>query len=200
MSRNDLSRAALVAALLPACALPAAAQASTRAPMYFDAGSAAVHDATRDATLDELDGLGVRAVRMTLVWAAVAPDAGSATRPAFDATDPNAYDWGGYSRLVDAAHARGWRVLITFSAPVPRWATAARTDQVTRPDPEAFRAFATAAGRRFGDAVDAWGLWNEPNHPGFLRPQIVHGKPVSPALYRALHSAGTRGLAAGQRP
>jgi len=203
MSRLVPTRAALVAALLLtllcAAASAPAARASSRAPMYFDAGSAAVDDATREATLDRLAGLGVHALRVGLVWAAVAPDAGSATRPAFDAADPNAYDWGGYGRLVDAAHARGWRVLITFSAPVPRWATAARADQVTRPSPSAFGAFATAAGRRFGDAVDAWGLWNEPNHPRFLKPQYVKGRPAAPALYRALHLVGVRGLeAAGQ--
>jgi hypothetical protein len=196
MLRHALTGAAMAAALLLPCAV---AQASTRAPMYFDAGHAAVDDATRDDTLARLDGLGVRALRVTLVWAAVAPDAGAPARPAFDAEDPVAYDWGGYGRLIDAAAARGWRVLVTFSAPVPRWATAARTDQVTRPDPAAFRAFATAAGRRFGPAVGAWGLWNEPNHPRFLRPQLSHGRPVAPALYRALHVAGVRGLeAAGQ--
>jgi hypothetical protein len=90
-------------------------------------------------------------------------------------------------------------VLITFSAPAPRWATAARTDQVTRPSASEFGALAAAAGRRFGDAVDAWGMWNEPNHPRFLKPQYVKGQPVAPALYRALHLAGVRGLeAAGQ--
>jgi hypothetical protein len=200
MSRHVLPWAALVAALILsiACAAPAA-HASTRVPMYFDAGSAAVRDSTRDATLARLDALGVRALRLTLVWAAVAPDAGNRVRPAFDATDPNAYDWGGYGRLVDAAHARGWRVLVTFSALVPKWATAARTDQVTRPSAPEFGAFVTAAGRRFGDAVDAWGMWNEPNHPRFLKPQYVKGKPAAPALYRGLHQAAVRGLeAAGQ--
>ncbi|HWH92521.1 MAG TPA: hypothetical protein VNT03_01560 [Baekduia sp.] len=201
MSLHASLRAALVAALLTlACATAAqSASAAARAPMYFDAGTAALRDDTRDATLARLDGLGVRALRVSLVWAAVAPDAGSATRPAFDAGDPNAYNWGGYGRLVEAAHARGWRVLVTFSAPVPRWATAARRDQVTRPSALEFGAFAGAAGRRFGAAVDAWGMWNEPNHPHFLAPQYVHGKLTAPALYRALHLAGVRGLeAAGQ--
>jgi hypothetical protein len=200
MSRHALPGAALVAALILCIAGAApAAQASSRAPMYFDAGTAAVRDSTRDATLDRLDTLGVRALRLTLVWAAVAPDAGNATRPAFDATDPDAYDWGGYGRLVDAAHARGWRVLITFSSPVPKWATAAHNDQVTRPSAPEFGAFATAAGRRFGDAVDTWGMWNEPNHPRFLKPQYVKGKPAAPALYRGLHLAAVRGLeVAGQ--
>jgi hypothetical protein len=200
MLRDALTRVALAAALLLACAagFSPAAEASTRAPMYFDAGSAAVADGTRDATLQRLDGLGVRALRITLVWAAVAPDAGSPRHPAFDATDPTNYDWGGYGRLVDAAQARGWRVLVTFSAPAPRWASAS-ADRVTRPSTTDFGAFVTAAGRRFGAAVDAWGMWNEPNHPRFLRPQYVHGTPVAPALYRALHLAGVRGLeAAGQ--
>jgi hypothetical protein len=199
--RHALTRVALAAALLLAGAATTApaAPASTRAPMYFDAGHAAIDDATRAATLERLDGLGVRALRITLVWRAVAPAPSSAIRPAFDPSDPQSYDWGGYGRLVDAAQARGWRVLVTFSAPVPRWATAARTDQVTRPNTAEFGAFTTAAGRRFGAAVDAWGLWNEPNHPGFLRPQYVRGRPAAPALYRALHLAGVRGLeAAGQ--
>jgi hypothetical protein len=198
MRCTALLRAAILAAVVLVCS-SSAAHASARAPMLFDAGSAALDDSRRDAVLDQLDSLGVRALRVGLVWAAVAPSPDAAQAPAFDATDPNAYNWGGYGRLIDAAHARGWRVVVTFSAPVPRWATAARDDHVTRPDPLAFGAFATAAGRRFGDAVDAWGLWNEPNHPHFLMPQVVHGKPASPALYRALHIAGVRGLeAAGQ--
>jgi hypothetical protein len=200
MLKNALTRAALVAASMLACAagVSPAAQASTRAPMYVDAGTAGTADATRDATLQRLDGLGVRALRVTLVWGAVAPAATSAHRPAFDATDPNAYDWGGYGRLIDAAHARGWRVNVTFSAPVPRWASTS-ADRVTRPNAQDFGAFATAAGRRFGAAVDAWGLWNEPNHPGFLKPQYAHGKPAAPTIYRGLYVAGVRGLeAAGQ--
>jgi hypothetical protein len=193
--RNALAGAALVAALIA----PATVRASARAPLYFDAGSAGVRDDTREATLARLDAIGVRALRVALVWGAVAPGAASARRPAFDATDPNAYNWSGYGRLIDAAQTRGWRVMVTFSAPVPRWATATRTDQVTRPSVSEFRAFATAAGRRFGAAVSAWGLWNEPNHPRFLRPQYVRGRLTSPALYRALHVAGVRGLeAAGQ--
>jgi hypothetical protein len=191
---HALAGAALVAALVLAPA--AGASASTRAPMYVDAGSAGVSDATRDLTLDRLADVGTRALRVTLVWGAVAPDAGARTRPAFNATDPGAYDWGGYGRLIDAAHARGWRVLVTFSAPAPRWATASG-DGVTRPNAAMFGAFTTAAGRRFGAAVDAWGLWNEPNHPRFLKPQYdAHRRPVAPALYRALHQAGVRGLEA----
>jgi hypothetical protein len=78
---NVLAGAALVAGLIgPAWAV----RASARAPLYFDAGRAGVEDATRAVTLARLDAIGVRALRVALVWGAVAPDAGSALRPAFD--------------------------------------------------------------------------------------------------------------------
>src|SRR3954453_7947856 len=110
---HALRGAALVAALalLLACAATAA-RASTRAPMYFDAATAGKRDATRDATLDQLDGLGVRALRVTLVWADAAPAATSAQRPAFDATDPTIYDWGGNGRLTDATPHPRWRGVV----------------------------------------------------------------------------------------
>lgn len=199
------TRAAIVAACLLLLALVTGsiaegARADERAPMFFDAGHAAVDDATRDQTLQQLDSLGVTALRVTLPWASVAPSPNAASKPlGFSATDPAQYDWAGYGRLIDGAHARGWRVLVTFSAPVPKWATAAHRDQVTRPSATEFYDFARATGRRFGAEVDTWGMWNEPNHPRFLQPQYQHGKPASPALYRALHLAGVRGLeAAGQ--
>jgi len=44
--------------------------------------------------------------------------------------------------------------------------------------------------------VSMWSLWNEPNQPGWLRPQARGGLPVSPRLYRALQDAGYAGLVA----
>jgi hypothetical protein len=79
MLRHALLGAALAAALTLPHAV--AAQASTHTTMYFDAAATAVDDGTRAATLDQLDGLGVRALRVTLPWAAVAPDGGSRCVP-----------------------------------------------------------------------------------------------------------------------
>jgi hypothetical protein len=39
-----------------------------------------------------------------------------------------------------------------------------------------------------------WSIWNEPNHPDFLGPQYVDGRPYSPKLYRRLYRAGHRAL------
>ena len=60
--------------------------------------------------------------------------------------------------------------------------------------PKEFEAFATAVGRRYGDRVGLWSIWNEPNHPQFLRPQFVKKRAKSPRIYRKLFLAGQRGL------
>ena len=99
-----------------------------------------------------------------------------------------------------AAAARNWKVLMTISGPVPKWATQAKLDNLTRPSPSAFAAFTQAVGRHYGSQVDSWAIWNEPNQPQFLRPQFARGnKAISPTIYRKLYQAGVRGLAkAGQ--
>jgi hypothetical protein len=190
----------LLITLLALLALAAPAAASPTQTVTFEAPRDLLDAERRDAALRELDSLGVRALRVVLYWNTVAPGRDSTQRPAFDATDPAAYDWGQYDPLIAAAAQRGWSVHVTLSGPAPTWATAARRDKVTRPDARAFRDFALAAGRRYGDQVDLWSIWNEPNHPGFLRPQFARGgRAISPRLYRKLFQAGHDGLrTAGQ--
>jgi hypothetical protein len=133
---------------------------------------------------------------VNLPWYNVAPDPESATKPGFDATDPAAYNWGNFATTIDEAHKRGWTVLISPSSPVPKWATAAGTDTVTRPKADEFKLFATAAAKRFGGAKTMWSIWNEPNLPRFLKPQIVGGKRVAGKIYRELFIAGRDGIRA----
>jgi hypothetical protein len=55
--------------------------------------------------------------------------------------------------------------------------------------------FMEAVSRHFGDEVTRWAIWNEPNHPDFLRPQYdARHRPVSPTVYRGLYAAAIRGL------
>jgi hypothetical protein len=153
------------------------------------------HDAElRKRTLEEIRAFGVRRIRVVMYWRDVAPQPDSRRRPAnFDARDPGAYDWTTYERIVAEARARGIRVMLTPSGPVPRWATLTG-GSVRYPSPSRFRRFMEAAGRQFGSRVGMWSIWNEPNHPEFLGPQYRRGRAYSPRLYRKLFWAAHRAL------
>ena len=181
--------------ILLVLALAPAANASRTQSLTFEGPKDFLNADTRPGALDEAASLGVRALRVIVGWSSVAPGADQAERPAFEPTDPAAYNWGEYEPLLAAAKERGWEVLVTISGPVPKWATAARRDNVTRPSPAAFGAFVTAVGRKFGDQINTWAIWNEPNQPQFLRPQFARGgQAESPKIYRRLFQAAVRGL------
>jgi hypothetical protein len=189
---------AVLAVLVPV----APAVASTKQVMTFEAPRELLDDGARERTLDEIRAFGVRRVRVLMAWSSVAPAQNSRGRPAdFDPADPADYpqeNWARYDRLLEAAEARGIEVHVTLTGPIPRWATRARraNDNLTDPDPRAFGAFATAAGRRYGDRVRIWSIWNEPNQPQFLRPQFRNGKAASPGIYRRLFTQARKGLEA----
>ena len=191
----------LVCAL--ALLLPAAAQARSSQFTLFEAPAELLSDDAnlRGATFDEIQGFGVDRLRVILYWHTVAPDADAREVPDFDERDPAQYPgFGKYDRLIAEARARGMDVLLTVSGPVPVWATRFRTDRLTQPSPTRFERFMTAVGRRYRDTVDMWSVWNEPNHPDFLRPQYrgqrSNREAVSPKLYRRLFQAADRGLRA----
>jgi hypothetical protein len=182
-------------AILLTFLLAQSASASRTQSLTFEAPRDLMDPAKRDAALKEIDSFGVHSIRVIVTWHDVAPDADKAQRPKFEPTDPDAYDWGQLVPLVAAIKARGWSVLMTISGPVPVWATADKLDDKTRPSASAFGAFVTAVGRKFGDAVGTWAIWNEPNQPQFLRPQYGDGgRALSPGIYRNLYRAGVRGL------
>jgi hypothetical protein len=171
---------------------------------------------TVSGTLDTLRSLGVDRVRITVLWASIAPPA----KPkGFKATDPAAYPataWAPYDRVVTLARARGIDVDFNVTAPGPQWAMrhAPNAKYATHysPSSEAFGHFVTAVGKRYSGSyqapgsnaklprVDFWTVWNEPNQPGWLAPQFrtVAGRPVanSPRLYRSLVDAAFAGLSA----
>jgi hypothetical protein len=189
----------LTLALAAVVALPASAPASPRQVVAFEAPRELLSWDARDRTLDEIRAFGVTQVRQLVYWRDFAPRAKSRTKPNFDAADPGAYPAGMWDRLdalVAGAQLRGIALHFTLTGPVPRWATKSRKDNVTRPRPREFRAWAKAVGRRYGAAVGTWSIWNEPNQPQFLAPQYRKGKPVSPGLYRRLYQEGVKGLKA----
>src|SRR4051794_4510259 len=126
----------LIIAMLCLLALPAAAGASPRQVMTFEAPEELFDDARRDAALDEIKAFGVTQVRQLVYWQSFAPKPRRKHKPRFDASDPNAYPagtWGRLDRLMAAAKARGISVMLTPTGPVPKWATARKKDFLTRP-------------------------------------------------------------------
>jgi hypothetical protein len=176
---------------------PAAASASRGQTTYFEAG-ATLLGSNQPKVFAQMQTLGVKALRIELSWASVAPAASSAGKPAFDATNPAAYNWGAYATAIAQAKALKWPVLLTVTSPVPRWATSNhKAPYITKPDQKDFQEFMTAVGRQFGAQVSVFSIWNEPNHPAFLLPQWnSNGTPASPRIYRGLYQAGYAGLQA----
>jgi hypothetical protein len=199
MSMHRKLQLALLGAALSILLAAPAAQASHGQSTYFESPGLLLTPATRPAALVKLERLGVSALRVELSWRAVAPRANSIHRPSFDATNPASYNWAVYDQLIEAAHSRGWQVLLTITGPVPRWAQAnpRNGSLVYRPNAAQFKSFATAVGRHYAGEVQLFSIWNEPNHHEFLEPQFNrNGSPASPRIYRALYQAGYAGLKA----
>jgi Cellulase (glycosyl hydrolase family 5) len=176
---------------------PSRALADHNQTVFFEAPSQLLNPSQRDGAIAQLKALGVKALRVELRWHDVAPDANSPSRPQFEAENPASYNWGQYDALIDEAQRLKWKVLLTLTSPVPRWATSNHSDLITRPDDQAFEEFATAVGRHYGSQVSLWAIWNEPNVPGWLAPQFnANGTPASPRIYRGLFEAGYAGLTA----
>jgi hypothetical protein len=165
---------------------------------YFEGAAQLLNPNTRAHAIEQAQHLGVKALRVELQWFEVAPGATSATKPSFEATNPADYDWGSYTSLLAEAKRLGWPVLLTVTAPAPRWATAnLKAPYVTRPDDKDFEEFMTAVAHEFGSEVSVYAIWNEPNESVFLMPQwSSSGKPASGRIYRGLYEAGYAGLQA----
>src|SRR3984885_7452126 len=178
-----------------------------------------IQDSTRmladpAGTMTTFRALGVRTVRIILVWAQVAPAAQSRQAPhGFNAADPASYPaagWAPYDEMIQLAHADGLGVDLTLSGGAPRWAEGAGIPPAAldnqfwawRPSAQAFGQFARAVAARYSGTyippgqsaplprVSFWAIWNEPNFGEDLGPQAVNGSTVSvaPGMYRSLAS------------
>ena len=188
---------ALLALLAAALLAPAAAPASSKQVMTFEAPGELLDDAKREATLDEIQSFGVSRVRALVYWRDFSARPNSARPPSFDRSDSAAYPEGTFGRLdrlVDSIERRGMELQVTLTGPVPKWATKTRRGHLNSPSAREFGRWANAVATRYGDRVNLWSIWNEPNHPEFLKPQYRGGAPASPRIYRKLYQAGERAI------
>jgi hypothetical protein len=154
---------------------------------YAGADATLVSQRTRDA--------GAGAIRLLLNWKEVAP---SSPPPGFDPSNPAdpAYNWSTFEGEVKPAAAAGLQVLVVIRS-APAWAEGSGSGRsgTVRPDPVQFARFAHAAAVRYGGSFQGlpriryWQMWNEPNHFGFLNPQLENGQLVGPDTYRLLVNA-----------
>lgn len=201
-------RLALFAAMALLLSTTPAPRAQARAPLQtiMQDDAALLYGAPGPALL-QMRALGVDRVRLTASWRRLAPAPDSFAPPqAFDATNPTAYPstqaLSGLDTAVVQASALGLHPMIDLAFGAPDWAShpdaGDRGRGITYPDAAAYGRFAAAIARRYDGTltppgaiaplprVDTFTIWNEPNHPGFLRPQWVDGQPASPAIYRRL--------------
>ncbi|HZO33767.1 MAG TPA: hypothetical protein VFB17_01700, partial [Gaiellaceae bacterium] len=148
---------------------------------------------TLDQRLQTFKRLGVPLVRFTLHWNEIA-----LRRPKHpDSPRDPAYDWRRPDRILRGLRRYGLTPVLTLLG-TPGWANSGRPPNFAPPHPRDFRAFARAAAKRYPWVRD-WLIWNEPNHPLWLRPTraaiYVHHL-LNPA-YEGIHSVLRRAVVGG---
>jgi hypothetical protein len=193
-----MARLPLVLAVALLLALLSPASSGARLPLHVGIADDATlfgDPAAAEHTVAAWKRAGIDTARIQVSWGRVAPDPKATAAPAgFEAGNPDdpGYHWGYIDQAVDLVVAAGITPILMIDGPPPLWASSAPGDGNPRyrPRATAYGPFATAVARRYGDRVDQYILWNEPNLPLWLQPQANCGArtctPVSGDLYRAM--------------
>src|SRR3954452_4793729 len=139
--------AVLILCLAALAALPtyASARKTKFSVIQDDARVIASGNDVRNATLDEMRGLGADVVKISISWRDLAAD-----KPSIPA-DPNAYPaakWAPYDAAIQGASARGLGVFLNLNGPAPDWASKG-SGGATRPNAGEFSHCAKAVGTRY---------------------------------------------------
>ncbi|MFA7309083.1 MAG: beta-galactosidase [Patescibacteria group bacterium] len=113
-----------------------------------------------DQPTSEIQELGVSWVREEFVWGQIEPEKDN-------------LNWDFYDNAFNSLSKSNVKVLgiIDYSAP---WATSnPGLDQADKymPDLAQWEKYVSRVVERYGERVDAWQIWNEPNIPTFFKPQ-----------------------------
>jgi hypothetical protein len=178
--RRLLPIAALLACLITAS--PAAAAKNLELAVQDDAVLLNRHYSDQGLALQRTSELGATWIRVNLRWAASMPDAQARAK-----RKPRtvAWDFHRLDELLNAAAARGLKVQVTLTGPVPAWATSSGRVGAQNPSAKRYAQFVSAAVNMFAGRVTRWSIWNEPNWNTQLGP-----KKNAVKLYRKLYRAG----------
>ena len=135
----------------------------------------AMDEAQIDQTLDAMESLGVKSIRLGVFWAAIEPEEG-------------VYDWDKLDMLVAKATERDMGILGTVLY-TPAWASAEPESPglVGHPDPEKFGVFVGVLADKYAGRISTYEIWNEPTARIFF-------DPVDPAAYTAILKAAYQSI------
>ncbi|MEH3131603.1 MAG: beta-galactosidase [Mycolicibacterium neoaurum] len=135
----------------------------------------AMDEAQIDRTLDAMESLGVKSIRLGVFWAAIEPEEG-------------VYDWDKLDMLVAKATERNMGILGTVLY-TPEWASAEPESPglVGHPDPEKFGDFVGVLADKYAGRISTYEIWNEPTARIFF-------DPVDPAAYTAILKAAYQSI------
>jgi hypothetical protein len=149
--------AAMISVAGPARAEPAPVAdpyVFTSADVGFSDGSDTEGRPERIAAMDDYLGEKKPIVRLDLQWDQVQP------------TRDGALNWQKLDQNIDAAHARGVRVLLILDY-TPSWANGGKEPNWLPTDDETWKAIVRQTVAHFGAEVQAYEVWNEPNFARF---------------------------------
>lgn len=138
-------------------------------------------DAALAENLDLIAGVGFVWVRQPFRWAEIE-------------LEPGRFEWAAYDRVVEEAAARDLR-LVAVLVDSPGWAA----DAPTAPpdDLDAFASFAATLSERYGETIDVYQVWDEPNLSsgwGGREPSPVRYAALLQAAYEAIHAVDADAL------
>src|SRR5574341_361317 len=126
--------------------------------------------------LDLIAQTGFVWVRQVFAWDEIEPQRGT-------------YDWAAYDPIVEEAAARDLRIIAVLWRS-PEWAAKSPTAPPNEADD--FGAFAGAVAARYGDRIDVYQIWDEPNLEsgwGGQPPEVIGYTRLLASAYRAIHAA-----------
>src|SRR4051794_25255168 len=139
---------------------------------------------TLEQRLDRLDALGVKLVRLNVMWSEVEAQKGRD-------------DWKGYDPVVNGLRARGIETVLTLYT-TPGWANGGRPTNYAPTSGATFAAFARRTALHY-PWVKRWLIWNEPNQRRWLQPTdpAVYTRVLLNPAYAAIHKARPGALVGG---
>ena len=110
----------------------------------------AISNVERDRTISDVQELGAKWMRLTMAWHDIE-------------TSPDSYSLlSHYDGAIAKAAASGARIVVTVYTS-PSWASGVADREAPPLDPADYADFMRFATARWGQYVDAWEVWNEPN-------------------------------------